>query len=353
LITVPQTFNVATYFVDRNVLEGRGPKIAIECGDQQVSYQQLLQKTNQVGNALRDLDVRPEERVVVLLEDIPEFIYCFFGTIKIGAVAVPINTFLNARDYEYLLNDARARVVFVSGAILPQLRLIPRSRLRYLQKIAVVGQAYAGCLGFSELVANSSPELDAAPTSKDDVAFWLYSSGSTGFPKGCVHLHHDMVVCSELYAKGILRMNEQDRYYSVARLFFAYGLGNAGYFPLAAGATSILSPDRPTPEGIYANIERYRPTLFFSVPTNYATLLAHRRADRAEFDLSSVRHAISAGEALSAGVFERFKQRFGVEILDAFRLDRNSTNGPIQPPRSCETRVERPGNTRLRSQDRR
>ena len=230
MITVPQTFNVATYFVDRNVLEGRGPRIAIECGDQQVSYQQLLQKTNQVGNALRDLDVRPEERVVVLLEDIPEFIYCFFGTIKIGAVAVPINTFLNARDYEYLLNDARARVAFVSGAILPQLRLIPRSRLRYLQKIAVVGQADAGCLGFSELVANSSPELDAAPTSKDDVAFWLYSSGSTGFPKGCVHLHHDMVVCSELYAKGILRMNEQDRCYSVARLFFAYGLGNAAIF---------------------------------------------------------------------------------------------------------------------------
>ncbi len=318
MITLPETFNVATYFVDRNVLEGRGQRIAIECGDQQVSYQQLLQKTNQVGNALRDLDVRPEERVLLVLEDIPEFLYCFFGTIKIGAVAVPTNPLLSAPDYEYLLNDTRARVAFVSDALLPQLRLIPRARLRYLRKMVVVGKADEECLGFRELVANSSPELAAAPTSKDDAAFWLYSSGSTGFPKGCVHLHHDMVVCSELYAKGILGMDEQDRCYSVARLFFAYGLGNAGYFPLAFGATSILSPDRPTPEGIYANIERHRPTLFFSVPTNYSALLAHRRADGTEFDLSSVRHAISAGEGLPAVLFERFKQRFGVEILDGW-----------------------------------
>ena len=316
MITLPETFNVATYFVDRNVLEGRGQKIAVECGDQRVSYQQLFQKTNQVGNVLLDLDVRPEERVLLLLEDTPEFLYSFFGTIKIGAVAVPTNTLLNAQDYEYLLNDTRARVAFVSEALLPQLRLIPRSRLKYLRKKVVVGKADEECLGFNELVANSSPELAAAPTSKDDAAFWLYSSGSTGFPKGCVHLHHDMVVCSELYAKGILQMDERDRCYSVARLFFAYGLGNAGYFPLALGATTILSPDRPTPESIYANIERYRPTLFFSVPTNYAALLAHRRADGAEFDLSSVRHAISAGEALPAVLFERFKQRFGVEILD-------------------------------------
>jgi benzoate-CoA ligase len=127
-----------------------------------------------------------------------------------------------------------------------------------------------------------------------------------------------MVVCSELYAKNILRMNERDRCYSVARLFFAYGLGNAGYFPLACGATTILSPERPTPATIYADIERYQPTLFFSVPSNYAALLAHRRDDGREFDLSSLRHAISAGEALPAPLFERFKQRFGAEILDAW-----------------------------------
>ena len=331
MITLPDAFNVATYFVDRNVLAGRGQKIAIECGDNQVTYNQLLQKTSQVGNALRHLDVRPEERVLLLLEDTPEFLYCFFGAIKIGAVAVPTNTLLHPPDYEYLLNDTRARVAFVSDSLLPQLRAIPRERLRYLQKLVVIGQPDKtqphkaqpnelepdACLSFTELIANASTELDPAPTSKDDAAFWLYSSGSTGFPKGCVHLQHDMVVCSELYAKGILQMNENDRCYSVARLFFAYGLGNAGYFPLAFGATTILSPDRPTPAGVYANIERYRPTLFFSVPTNYAALLAHRREDGTDFDLSSVRHAISAGESLPAPLFERFKQRFRVEILDA------------------------------------
>jgi len=317
VISLPETFNVAAYFVDRNVLEGRGGKTAIECGDERVSYQQLLERTNRAGNALRQLDVRPEERVVLLLEDGPEFLYCFFGAIKIGAVAVPTNTLLKPREYEYVLNDTRARVVLVSAALLPQLQLIPRERLRYLREIIVVGRPGPEHLCLGELMDAASAELEPEPTSKDDVAFWLYSSGSTGPSKGCVHLHHDMVVCSELYAKGVLQMHEADRCYSVARLFFAYGLGNAGYFPLGCGATTILAPARPTPATVYADIERYRPTLFFSVPSNYAALLAHRREDGAEFDLSSVRHAISAGEALPAPLFERFKQRFGVEILDS------------------------------------
>jgi benzoate-CoA ligase family protein len=318
LISLPDTFNAASYFVDRHVREGRGGKIAIECGDEQVSYEQLLERTNRAGNALRELGVRPEERVLLLLPDSPEFLYGFFGAIKIGAVAVPTNTQSKPHEYEYILNDSRARVALVSGSLLPQLRLIPRERLRHLREIVIVGESSHDGDGLRERMDAASPELDAEPTSKDDAAFWLYSSGSTGVPKGCVHLHHDMVVCSELYAKGILHMNERDRCYSVARLFFAYGLGNAGYFPLSCGAATILSPARPAPATIYANIERYRPTLFFSVPTNYAALLADRREDGKEFDLSSVRHAVSAGEALPAPLFERFKQRFGVEILDAW-----------------------------------
>jgi benzoate-CoA ligase family protein len=318
LISLPEIFNAASYFVDRNVLEGRGRKIAIECGDEQVSYQQLLERTNRAGNALRELGVRPEERVLLILPDSPEFLYGFFGAIKMGAVAVPTNTQSKPHEYEYILNDSRARVALVSESLLPQLRLIPRERLRHLREIVIVGESSDDGNGLRERMDAASPDLEAEPTSKDDAAFWLYSSGSTGVPKGCVHLHHDMVVCSELYAKGILRMNERDRCYSVARLFFAYGLGNAGYFPLSCGATTILSPARPAPAAIYANIERYRPTLFFSVPTNYAALLADRREDGKEFDLSSVRHAVSAGEALPAPLFERFKQRFGVEILDAW-----------------------------------
>jgi benzoate-CoA ligase family protein len=318
LISLPENFNAASYFVDRNVLEGRGQKIAVECGDERVTYRQLLERTNRVGNALRELGVRPEERVLLLLLDTPEFLYSFFGAIKMGAVAVPINTQSKPREYEYVFNDCRAHVALVSESLLPQLQLIPREQLRHLREIVIVGESNRNGTGLRERMEAASPELEAEPTSKDDAAFWLYSSGSTGVPKGCVHLHHDMVVCSELYAKGILRMNERDRCYSVARLFFAYGLGNAGYFPLSCGATTILSPARPAPAAIYANIERYQPTLFFSVPTNYAALLAESRLDGGEFDLSSVRHAISAGEALPAALFERFKQRFGVEILDAW-----------------------------------
>jgi benzoate-CoA ligase family protein len=332
LITLPEIFNVATHFVDRNVQEGRGAKVAIECGDERVTYQQLLENTNRVGNSLLALGVRPEERVLLLLLDTPEFLYSFFGAIKIGAVAVPVNTQAKSQDYEYILNDCRARVALVSEPLFPHLQSIPKEKLRYLQEIVVSevdvigkvkqdlssqGQPSHTHHSLQNLIASASPELQAAHTSKDEPAFWLYSSGSTGASKGCVHLHHDMVVCCELYAKGILRMNESDRCFSVARLFFAYGLGNAGYFPLGCGATTILSPARPAPATIYADIERYRPTFFFSVPTNFAALLAHHREDGKEFDLSSVRHAISAGESLPAPLFHRFKERFRVEILDS------------------------------------
>jgi len=317
VITLPDTFNAATYFVDRHIDEGRSGKTAIECGDDRVSFGELFERTNRVGNVLRNLGVRQEERVLLLLPDVPEFLYAFFGAMKIGAVAVPVSTLAKPHDYEYLLNDSRARVVIVYSLLAPLLCEIPRERLRHLREIIVAGAPRANALSLSHLMAEASPDLAAEPTSKDEAAFWLYSSGSTGAAKGCVHLHHDMVVCSELYAKAILKMNEDDRCFSVARLFFAYGLGNAGYFPLACGATTILSPGRPTAETVFAHIERYRPTLFFSVPSNYAALLAHHRQDGREFDLSSVRHAISAGESLPAPIFDRFKQRFGVEILDS------------------------------------
>jgi benzoate-CoA ligase family protein len=262
--------------------------------------------------------VRMEERVVILIPDSPEFLYAFFGAIKIGAVAVPANTYLQSHEYEFLLNDTRAQVLIVHRALLPQVQSISKEKCPHLQHLVVIGaERGSGHLAFEQLMSSASPQLEAAQTSKDDAAFWLYSSGSTGNSKACIHLHHDMVVCSELYAKGILRMNDRDRCYSVARLFFAYGLGNAGYFPLSCGATTILSPARPEAAGIYDNIERYRPTLFFSVPSNYAALLAHHRPGGKEFDLSSIRHAISAGESLPAPLCERFKERFGIEILDA------------------------------------
>ena len=326
MIALPDTLNAASWFVDRNVHDGRGAKVAIECGDARVTYRQVLDRVNQVGNALRGrLDVRIEERVMLLLLDTPEFIYSFFGAMKIGAVPIPTSTLWKPADHEYVLNDSRARVVIVSEALLPHIQAIPRERLRHVREIVVVGdpgralEAAAGGTGgartFASLVAHAATDLEAEPTSKDDPAFWLYSSGSTGFPKGCVHLHHDMVVCTELYAKGILGISSEDRCFSVAKLFFAYGLGNGMYFPFGVGATTILWPGPPAAANVYAAIEKHRPTLFYSVPTNYGMLLAHLR-EGSDFDLSSIRYGVSAGEALPAPLFERFKQRFGVEILD-------------------------------------
>lgn len=318
-ISLPDEFNAAAYFVDRHIAEGRGEKVAIECGDRRVSHRELYEQVNRLGNALRGLGVRAEERVLLLLLDTPEFAVSFFGAIKIGAVPVPVNTLLKAGDYRFLLNNSRARVAIVSAALAPQIFAIPRDDLRYLETIVVAGDGqHSGALDLNELLSQNSAALEPAVTNKDDAAFWLYSSGSTGAPKACVHLQHDMVVSCKRYARAILNITERDRFFSVAKLFFAYGLGNALYFPLAVGATSILLPGPPKPSDVFEVIEKYRPTLFFSVPSNYAKLLAHHRVgDGCEFDLSSVRHAISAGEALPASVFHRFQERFGVEILDA------------------------------------
>jgi benzoate-CoA ligase family protein len=318
VIALPDTFNAASWFIDRNVAEGRGPKVAIECGAERITYAQVLEHVNRAGNMLRDqFAVRIEERIVLLLLDGPEFIYTFFGAVKIGAVPIPTSTLWKPADYEYVLNDSRARVVVVSEALLPQLKAIPRERLRYLKHVIVASSREPDPEGpdLHQLMEEASPELDAEPTCKDDPAFWLYSSGSTGFPKGCVHLQHDMVVCTELYGKGILNMTDADRCFSVAKLFFAYGLGNAMYCPFGVGATTVLWPGPPAAANVYSVIERHRPTLFFSVPTNYGMLLAHTR-EAPDFDLSSIRHAVSAGESLPSALFERFKHRFGVEILD-------------------------------------
>jgi benzoate-CoA ligase len=315
---VPETFNAAAHFVDRNVAEGRGSRIAIECGTERVTYDQLLERVNRFGSALRDrLHVRPEERVLLLLLDGPEFAYAFFGTMKVGAIAVPANTLLKESDYRYLLDDTRAAVLVVSEALLPQIERIPLAERRRLRHVVVAGTPpRSEWLSFDELLRTGSRELEPEPTSRDEPAFWLYSSGSTGAPKGCVHLHHDMAVCAELFGKGILDIKESDRTFSVAKLFFAYGLGNALYFPLSVGATTILWPGPPSAAHVYDVIERHRPTLFYSVPTSYGMLLAHERPAPPDFDLSCIRLAVSAGEALPPALFERFKRRFGLELID-------------------------------------
>ena len=318
---VPAAYNAASHLVDRHLDEGRGAKTALECGDERVTYAELAARVNQLGRALRDrLGVGLEDRVALLLFDGPHFFYSFFGANKIGAVPIPVNTLWTPSDYAYVLADSGARVVIVSAELAPRLAAIGAEQWSALEveHVVIVGtptvtfECGARVWDWTDLVSGVAADLDAAPTSRDDPAFWLYSSGSTGRPKGCVHLQHDMLVCAELFAKGILGARASDRFFSVPKLFFAYGLGNAGYFPLAVGGTSILWPGAPSATNVYAAIARHRPTLFFSVPTGYGMLLAHEGV----FDLSSVRLASSAGEALPPALYERFKRRFGVDILD-------------------------------------
>jgi benzoate-CoA ligase len=319
---LPEIFNAASHFVDRNVAEGRGAKVAIECGDERVTYGQIAERVNRFGSALRGLGVEPEQRVALILQDTPAFAYAFFGAIKAGIVPVPLNTLWRAKDYAHALKDSGARALVISASLLREFDAIDRAQLPRLKHVIIVGSSsakasedkpLADAIAFEALLAGGSPSLDPEPTHRDAMAFWLYSSGSTGGPKGCVHLQHDMFVCAEAYAKGVLGMRESDRCFSAAKLFFAYGLGNALYMPFAVGATSILLPDPPAAPRVYEIIAKHKPTLFFSVPTNFGMLLAHD----GEFDLSSVRYAVSAGEALPEPLFRRFKQRFGVEILDA------------------------------------
>src|SRR6266852_3528335 len=191
VVNVPDRFNIADYLVDRHVREGRGGRTAILFGEESVSYAQVSERSNRVGNGLRSLGVRRDERVLLLLLDTPASVYSFFGAQKIGAVPIPTNTLLKSQDYHYMLNDSRATVVIVSEALLPQLAAIPRSELPYLEHVIVDGAASGEMRGLDLLLA-ASPALEVENTSKDDAAFWLYSSGTTGFPKGAVHLHHDI-----------------------------------------------------------------------------------------------------------------------------------------------------------------
>jgi benzoate-CoA ligase family protein len=322
-ITIPDQFNAATVFLDRNLAEGRGAKTAIFYEGKAYSYAQVAELANRVGNGLLELGVDLEQRVAMLLLDSPQFAATFFGAIKIGAVAVPLNTLLRPQDYVYMLNDSRVRILLIHAALWGQIAPV-LTELKYLRHIIVVGTPPAASTAsgttaklydFEAWVNRSSSSLETAETSKDDSAFWLYSSGSTGFPKGCVHLQHDMTYCTEYYGKAVLGITENDITFSAAKLFFAYGLGNNLYFPFGVGASAVHYPGRPLPEDMFKVVEQYRPTIFYGVPTLYAGMLALPDAGK-RFDFSSVRICVSAGEALPADILRRFEDTFHVEILD-------------------------------------
>jgi benzoate-CoA ligase len=318
-------FNAADYFVDRNVRQGRGHKVAIYTEHRNYTYNDLQKMTNKTAHALRDLGVRFDDRVLILMLDVPQFYAIFWGAIKIGAVPVPVNTMLTPEDYEYYLNDSRARVLVVSDALISLISGI-KGDLHYLRDLIVISETQGAYLPFRQKYKMAPMTIKTEFTTGDDVGFWLYSSGSTGSPKGAIHSQYDMVVASQSYGQNVLNLTEDDICFSGARLFFAYGLGNGMYLPMSVGGAAVLNPHRPTPETIFKYLEKFRPTVFFGVPTLYGQMLAYKeRQDKergtkpdpnSNHELSSVRLCVSAGEALPVDIFERWKERFGVNILD-------------------------------------
>ena len=310
-LNLPEIYNAATTFIDENIKQGRGGKVAIYYQDQEITYQEVFEKVNRTGNALRDLGIEFEQRVLVILPDSPEFAYNFFGAIKIGAVAVPTNPWMFAKDYEYLINDSRARAIIVHESTLPEVEKIWHNT-PHLKHVIVVGAPKGRALSYEQLLTKASDKLETAKTTRDDVCFWGYTSGSTGNPKGAVHLQHDMITISDLFVKPVLQMKETDRCFSASKMFFSYGLGNSLYFPFRFGASTVLWPEKPDPEKILQVIAKYRPTFFFSVPTLFARFL---RIDK-KYDLSSLRICLSSGEPLPPALFHQWRERTGLELLD-------------------------------------
>jgi benzoate-CoA ligase family protein len=303
-VRLPARFNVAVPFIDRHVPEGRGAKAAIRTAHETVTYAELAERVNRAGNALLGLGMKPGNRLLMVVKDCPAFSYLFWGAIKAGIVPVPPNTLLRAPDYAYMFEDSGCGLVVYSsefaGEIEPALKQFPVKALTVD--------------AFMADMAKASDKLDPVLAAPTDDCFWLYSSGSTGRPKGAVHAQRDMVVTSELYGVRVLGVTEADINYSAAKLFFAYGLGNGMTFPLWVGGTAVLDDRRPTPDTTFENIEKFKPTIYYGVPTLYAAQLA--ALDTKPRDLSSVRACVSAGEALPADMFRRWKEKTGTVILD-------------------------------------
>jgi benzoate-CoA ligase family protein len=314
MLEPPDRYNLVDHFVDRHIREGRGDKTAIINGDGRFTYREIAEQVNRVGNGLRNLGLQDEQRVLLVLPDIPEFATAYFGTMKIAAVAVPTSTALRASDYAYFLEESRARIAIVHSTLLAEFGPALLGQ-RYCANVILCGEPAEGYIHWNQFLKDASPKLEAAPTSKDDAAFWLWTSGSTGRPKAAVHSHHDWVYCCEYYARGVLDIQAEDVTFSSSKLFHAYGLGNGLMFPFHVGGTTILYAGKAHGKAILGTAQANRPTLFFSVPTLYAAMLQEVEQGT-PYDLGSVRLAVSAAEPLPADIFRRWKERFGVEILD-------------------------------------
>ncbi len=314
LSTVPDAFNQAVYLVDRHLDEGEGNNLAIRYEDQTITYAALAAAVNRAGNAFRSLGVEMENRVMILMPDRPEFFYSYLGAMKIGAVPVPVNTLALPKDYAYFLNNSRAKVLVVSADLLPKVEQV-KNELSFLKHTVVVGAAPAGMLSYDALTTKMSDKLESAPTSKDDMAFWMYTSGTTGLPKAVVHLHHDIIHYMYPFGEEVLRITPRDSIMATSKMFFSYGRNASLELPLLFGACSVLCSQWPDAAMVFSLVAKYRPSVFFSVPTFYASML--RELDKGTAaDFSSVRAALSSGEPLPRDIWERWKAKTGIEVLD-------------------------------------
>jgi benzoate-CoA ligase len=313
-IALPHDYNAAADLIERNLAAGRADKTAFIDDRGKITYGELARRVDRAANALRRLGLEPEQRVMLLLLDTIDFPVAFLGAIKAGIVPIPVNTMLTASDYEFMLTDSRARALIVSDALYDRIApVLPRlPDLRHV--IISGGEGVSGRLYFTALLAEADDQAKAARTTRDDACFWLYSSGSTGAPKGAVHLQSHLILTAELYAKPVLGIAESDVVYSAAKLFFAYGLGNSLTFPMAVGATTVLLAERPTPAVVSRILAEKRPSIFYGVPTLYAAMLAS--PDLPQKSGVALRCCVSAGEALPEEIGKRWSDRFDVEILD-------------------------------------
>jgi 4-hydroxybenzoate-CoA ligase len=307
-------YNAAVDLVERHLDEGRGDKLAVIDDAGQYTYGELCERVNRAAGALTGLGLMRENRVAQLMLDTVDFPSVFLGAIRAGLVAIPLNTLLTTEQYRYILADSRARVLVVSAPLLERVEPI-LAELPFLEHVVVAGGDAGNRLSLDELMAGAAAEFAAADTHPDETAFWLYSSGSTGMPKGVRHRHTAMRYTADTFGTKVLGLREDDVVFSAAKLFFAYGLGNSLSFPFTAGATVVLMAERPTPESCMRTMKRTHPTIFYGVPTLYAAMLADETC-MPENGSERLRMCVSAGEALPEEVGKRFRDRFGVDIID-------------------------------------
>ncbi len=314
-MTASGHYNVAVDLIDRHLTQGRGKKAAFIDTHETLTYDGLADRVNRMANLTRTYGLQREARVALLMHDTVDWPVAFLGAIKAGVLPVGLNTLLTSEQYAYVLADSRAQALFVSAPLLPVVAPI-LGRLPALKHVFVTGgPAPSYALSFRDELAAQSNDFVAAETFADEPAFWVYSSGSTGNPKGTRHVHASLLESARLYAQGVLGMREDDVVYSAAKFFFAYGLGNSLIFPLSVGGTAVLLPERPTPESVFRTLKQHQPTCFFGVPTLYTAMLAWPQGSP-ENSSSRLRLCMSAGEALPLEIANAWKTKFGHDILD-------------------------------------